>query len=62
MTSCMECVLRRSFLMFLIAPTVILFIQIMVTTWRYTWLVTLIMEMVYVVIFWYVGKLFKTPA
>ena len=42
--------------MFLIAPTVILFIQIMVTTWRYTWLVTLIMEMVYVVIFWYVGK------
>lgn len=48
--------LRRSFLMFLLAPTILLVVQIMLLTWRYTWLMTLMVETVSVSIYWYLGK------
>ena len=48
--------LRRSFLMFLLAPTILLVVQIMLLTWRYTWLMTLMVETVSVFIYWYLGK------
>ena len=48
--------IRRSFLMVLISPTILLVVEVMLLSWRYTWLLTLSLEAVSFIIYYTVGK------
>jgi hypothetical protein len=53
----LECfyIFRKIFMLYLLAPTLLLVIQIMILTWRYNWLMALMVEGANMIIFYDIG-------
>ena len=53
----LECfhIFRKLFMLYLLAPTLLLVVQIMILTWRYNWLMALMVETTNIIIYYNIG-------